>query len=65
MPPGTVAVPRRSSAARCPQAVWQCIASGSTSHGAKQCGSALPEFHSPLPPHSVAAHCTSSTAHCP
>ena len=31
----------------------------------RRCGSALQEFHCPLPPGSEVVHCRSCTTHCP
>ena len=51
--------------AHCPPAVRQCIAGVPVPTTPRQRGSALQEFHCPLPPGSVAVRCKSSTTHCP
>ena len=60
--PRRVAVHCGSSTAYCPQAVWRCIVAVPLPTAPRQCGSALQEFHRPLPPGSVAVHCSSPTA---
>ena len=53
-----------SSTAHCPQTVWLCKAGAPLPTAPRRCGSAVQEFHCPLPRRSE-ARCTSSTAHCP
>ena len=60
--PGSEAVFNRSSTARCPRAVRQCIARVPLPTAPGQWGRALQEFHGPWPQGSEAVYCRSSTA---
>ena len=55
----------RSSNAHRPKAVWQCIVRVALPNATKHCGSALHEFHCPLPLGGEALPCKGSTAHYP
>ena len=62
----SLAVHSRSSTAHCPQAVRQCIAGVALPTASRQCGSALQEFHCPLPSAykcSAAGHTQCSAVH--